>query len=131
MVEVLGYDTAGGVPVSRGRVTCHAFPFVVITSNGERVFPAPFLRRCVRLEIAEPGRQALADIVAAHLGPQAAEQNQAIIERFLERRADGDIATDQLLNAVYFATSGGRAPDQTRAQVAEELMRPLDSPFTG
>ena len=55
MVEVLGYDTAGGVPVSRGRVTCHAFPLVVIASNGERVFPAPFLRRCVRLEIADPG----------------------------------------------------------------------------
>lgn len=130
MVEVLGHDTVGGVPVHQGRVTCQAFPVVVITSNGERVFPAPFLRRCVRLEIGEPGRQALADIVAAHLGTEVAGQSEAIIERFLERRADGDIATDQLLNAVYFATSGGHAPSRTRDQVAHELLRPLDSPFT-
>lgn len=130
MVEVMAHDTVGRVPVWRGKITCHAFPVVVITSNGERLFPAPFLRRCVRLEITEPSQRILADIVAAHLGPEIAERSQTIIERFLERRADGDIATDQLLNAVYFATSGARAPSRTRDQVAEELMRPLDSPLT-
>ena len=129
MVEVMAHDMVGRVPVWRGRVTCHAFPVVVITSNGERVFPAPFLRRCVRLEIPEPSPKALADIVAAHLGPEAAAQSEPVIRRFLERRADGDIATDQLLNAVYFATSGTRAPSQTRDQVADALLRPLDSPL--
>jgi hypothetical protein len=127
VTEVMAEDTLGRVPVHRGRVTCRAFPIVVITSNGERAFPAPFLRRCVRLEIQEPDRQALADIVAAHLGPQAAAQSQPIIQRFLDRRAAGDIATDQLLNAVYFATSGARDPSRARDRVQEELLRPLDS----
>ena len=31
-----------------------AFPLVVLTSNGEREFSAPFLRRCVRLDIQQP-----------------------------------------------------------------------------
>ena len=35
----------------RGRVRCRAFPFVVLTSNGEREFPPAFLRRCVRLKL--------------------------------------------------------------------------------
>jgi MoxR-like ATPase len=128
--DVMTEDTLGRVPVRRGRVTCSAFPIVVITSNGERAFPAPFLRRCVRLEIQEPDRQALAKIVTAHLGPEAATQSQPIIQRFLERRAVGDIATDQLLNAIYFATSGAHHPSRARDRVEEELLRPLDSPLT-
>ena len=129
MTTVMTHDTLGRVPVRRGKVTCNAFPIVVITSNGERTFPAPFLRRCVRLEIQQPGQKALADIVAAHLGPQAVQRSLPIIERFLERRADGDIATDQLLNAVYFATSGTHAPGSARELVEAELLRPLDSPL--
>jgi MoxR-like ATPase len=129
-VEVMVADHARRVPIVRGDITCNAFPIVVITSNGERVFPAPFLRRCVRLKITEPGREALEQIVTAHLGPEAAAQSGAIIERFLYRRADGDIATDQLLNAVYFATSGAYAPGRPPDRVEEELLRPLDSSLT-
>ena len=35
-------------------VECRAFPFVVMTSNSEREFPAPFLRRCIQLEMQRP-----------------------------------------------------------------------------
>ena len=38
----------------RGRVRCRAFPFIVLTSNGEREFPPAFLRRCVRLDLHQP-----------------------------------------------------------------------------
>ena len=51
-VEVLSDDGAR-VTVRDGRVRCHAFPFIVLTSNGERDFPAPLLRRCIHL--AHPG----------------------------------------------------------------------------
>jgi MoxR-like ATPase len=129
-IEVMAEDHARRVPVERGLVTCHAFPVVVITSNGERVFPAPFLRRCIRLEMPRPELDELAQIVNAHLGPEVAEQSSAIIERFLARRADGDIATDQLLNAVYFATSGARSAGAGTDRVEEELLRPLDSAFS-
>ncbi|MBB6419665.1 hypothetical protein HDC93_005275 [Streptomyces sp. AK010] len=48
-----GTDTP--VAVRRGRVRCRAFPFVVLTSNGEREFPPAFLHRCVRLRLRRPG----------------------------------------------------------------------------
>ena len=37
-----------------GYVRCAQFPFVVLTSNGERDFPAAFLRRCIRLRMPPP-----------------------------------------------------------------------------
>lgn len=49
--EVLIDGTDQRVPVERGRVRCRAFPFVVLTSNGEREFPPAFLRRCVSLRL--------------------------------------------------------------------------------
>ena len=50
-----------------GRVGCHAFPIVVITSNGEREFPPAFLRRCLQLHIQEPNIEQVAAMVANHL----------------------------------------------------------------
>ncbi|MFD7965903.1 AAA family ATPase [Streptomyces zaomyceticus] len=38
-------DPDQAVTVTDGRVKCRAFPFIVITSNGERHFPPAFLRR--------------------------------------------------------------------------------------
>ncbi|CAM5236351.1 hypothetical protein SFUMM280S_00023 [Streptomyces fumanus] len=48
--------TADGVKVRvrDGRVRCRAFPFVVLTSNGGRDFPAPLMRRCIHLELGRP-----------------------------------------------------------------------------
>jgi MoxR-like ATPase len=54
--------------IRAGRVRCNAFPFVVLTSNGERELPPAFLRRCLRLDIAVPGVDRLRQIVLAHLG---------------------------------------------------------------
>ena len=53
--------------IEDGRVTCQTFPFIIMTSNGERDFPPPFLRRCLRLDMREPDEQALEAIVTAHL----------------------------------------------------------------
>lgn len=49
--------------VRNGRIECGQFPFVVMTSNGEREFPPPFLRRCIRLMIEPPDKKQLSDIV--------------------------------------------------------------------
>jgi MoxR-like ATPase len=38
------------VTINQGRIHCQSFPFVILTSNGERDFPPPFLRRCLRVE---------------------------------------------------------------------------------
>ena len=115
------------VPIRGGLVCCRAFPFIVITSNGERQFPPAFLRRCVRLDIQPPGRDALVAIVTAHLGPEAAERSAEIIQAFFDRRDGGALATDQLLNAIYLAMSGSRPEGETRERLLGRLLRALDS----
>ncbi|GAA2513487.1 MoxR family ATPase [Streptomyces thermolineatus] len=106
VVEVLTEDPEVRVRVVRGRVRCAEYPIVVITSNGERDFPPAFLRRCVRLNLPEPDEQRLRDIVKAHLGDDALEDADALLQEFMGRRAPGELATDQLLNAVFLRKGG-------------------------
>ncbi|MFD3649518.1 AAA family ATPase [Streptomyces cyaneofuscatus] len=105
-VEVLTADGDGTAMVERGRVHCTEFPVVIITSNGERDFPAAFLRRCVRLDLPVPDEEQLRAIVAAHLGEDALREIDDLLQTFLRRRAPGELATDQLLNAVFLRGSG-------------------------
>ncbi|MEU1281500.1 MoxR family ATPase [Streptomyces sp. NPDC005805] len=106
VVEVLAADGDATVPVARGRVQCTEFPVVVITSNGERDFPPAFLRRCIRLDLPVPDEERLREIVAAHLGEDALGEVDDLLQAFLRRRAPGELATDQLLNAVFLRTGG-------------------------
>ncbi|MFF3253869.1 AAA family ATPase [Actinacidiphila glaucinigra] len=99
-------DADETVPVTRGRIRCSEFPVVIITSNGERDFPPAFLRRCVRLDLPEPDERRLREIVTAHLGPDALNDMEDLLNAFLERRATGELATDQLLNAVFLRKGG-------------------------
>jgi MoxR-like ATPase len=85
-------------------VTCKEFPIVILTSNGEREFPPAFLRRCLRLTLRAPGETELLRIVNAHFRELAADQRSAIgdvVTKFMARRKEGELSTDQLLNAVY------------------------------
>ncbi|MEV5815553.1 AAA family ATPase [Streptomyces mutabilis] len=118
--EVLIDGTDQRVPVERGRVRCNAFPFVVLTSNGEREFPPAFLRRCVSLRLRQPDDDHLAEIVRAHLGEPDGYARQ-LIDRFLSRVGSGDLATDQLLNAIYLARSSGLGTESLD-ELAEQLM---------
>ena len=108
-VDVYPSDGDDQVTISRGRVQCHAFPLVILTSNGERELPPALLRRCLRLEIEEPSPEKLAHIVDAHFGNQeriSQEARKALIQTFVQRRERGDLATDQLLNAIYLTMQG-------------------------
>jgi MoxR-like ATPase len=95
----------GTASIVRGKVECQEFPLVVLTSNGERDFPPAFLRRCLRLELEPPTEEKLGRIVEFHFGKQFVEQAQPLIRDFLQRRTNAELATDQLLNAIYLATS--------------------------
>ncbi|WP_460356039.1 AAA family ATPase [Actinoallomurus acanthiterrae] len=103
-------NTADGdvtAEVERGLVRCRTFPIVIITSNGEREFPPAFLRRCLRLELSAPTEEQLVDMVTAHLAEAEDAQTTELLERFVAlRRSRPEIAADQLLNAVFLATSG-------------------------
>jgi MoxR-like ATPase len=125
-VHVLTADGDRRVPVRRGAVECLAFPFVVLTSNGEREFPPAFLRRCVVVELPQPDERRLVEIVEAHLDGLAAS-GRDLIQRFLARRSEGELATDQLLNAIYLVDRAARAGGVDRAGLAERVMPYLSS----
>lgn len=127
--EVLADGTDTPVTVRRGRVRCRAFPFVVLTSNGEREFPPAFLRRCVRLKLRRPGRDQLTHIVRAHLDTPSGDADR-LITRFLERAAGGELATDQLLNALYLTGVAGLEAESLDA-LAEQLMPYLSATADG
>ncbi|TDB80341.1 MoxR family ATPase [Actinomadura sp. KC216] len=125
--DVMTADGPGSrVTVTAGTVRCHAFPLVVMTSNGEREFPPAFLRRCVTVELRQPSGEAeLAAIVREHLGPLA-DQSDDLVRRFFERSASGTLATDQLLNAVYLCRHAGT---EDRRALADRIMPYLSEPI--
>ncbi|MEV6764577.1 MoxR family ATPase [Streptomyces sp. NPDC051105] len=122
--EVLTADGTK-VRVRDGRVRCRAFPFVVLTSNGERDFPAPLMRRCIHLELDRPDHNRLATFVRAHLGDEAARAGDDLINRFLERSRSELLAADQLLNAIYLTDA---AAPPSRDRLADLLIQRLDRP---
>ena len=130
-VEVSTFDGID-VPVVNGRVRCQQFPLIILTSNGERDFPPAFLRRCLRLQMPyNPDAKALKEIVKAHLGSDALTQDEAKIEdlinKFVELRQNGDIATDQLLNAIYMITREAKPNPQDEENLVKILLKYLSS----
>jgi len=138
----------GKTVIKGGKVVCEEFPLMILTSNGERDFPPPFLRRCVRLTMEEPDENRLGQIVKAHLQQQVEQDTkdsnedskkisvpseadiQKLIGDFIKKRSDrsrGDLATDQLLNAVYLVMSE-RDPDlKSREDLINRLWKHLSS----
>ncbi|PWK68051.1 ATPase family protein associated with various cellular activities (AAA) [Streptomyces sp. CG 926] len=123
-VQVLT-DDGTKVTVRGGRVRCRAFPFIILTSNGERDFPAALLRRCIQLKLGQPGEKRLATMVRAHLGEEAARLGADLIREFLSRSQSELVAADQLLNAVYLTHY---AAPPTREDLADLLIQRLDRP---
>ncbi|MCX4561692.1 MoxR family ATPase [Streptomyces phaeochromogenes] len=127
--EVMTSDLDRIATVPGGLVRCAEFPFVVLTSNAEREFPAAFLRRCVRLDVQAPDEKRLAAMVAAHLGGDDEEESARteLITEFLRRqREDGAaLANDQLLNALLMAGRGMWNRKSGREIIQDVLLRPL------
>ncbi|MDF5734049.1 MAG: MoxR family ATPase [Rhizonema sp. PD38] len=111
-------------PIKDGRVTCTDFPFVILTSNGERDFPAPFLRRCLRLTMKLPNKEELVKIVSAHLGEETAKSKDIdkLIQSFVNKQSTETLATDQLLNAIFMVVNGGLG---TQDVLIERLLQDL------
>lgn len=121
----LATEDGTGAVVRGGMVRCNAFPIIIITSNGERAFPPAFRRRCLHVTISEPGADQLKEIVRTQLGTEAFDRAEGLFHEFLARRDAGEsLPTDQLLNAVFLATSGLTDDGQTRLEVARTVLRP-------
>ncbi|TAD80766.1 MAG: AAA family ATPase [Oscillatoriales cyanobacterium] len=113
--------------ITNGEVSCRQFPLVILTSNNERDFPAPFLRRCLRLKIYEPERKELQGIAIAHLGQEAVTVADELIETFLNKRSREQLATDQLLNAIYLVMKSNPS-GADRDDLIDRLLQPLSGP---
>lgn len=124
-VNIRAHKSDESFPITKGHVQCKEFPFVVLTSNGEREFPPAFLRRCLRFEMPEPNEALLGKIVTAHLGPEAATEADQIIKDFLDRKSAGSLATDQLLNAIFLLLQKRDGMEDSREALANVLLKEL------
>jgi MoxR-like ATPase len=106
--RVYPFDARGSddrVAIPNGRVQALHHPVVVITDNGERVFPDAFRRRCVPLSLKTPDDAVLLAIVGNLLGPKELSLAAAAIERYRGQ------ATDVLLQALFLEQTGLDAND--------------------
>ncbi|MFM9101543.1 MAG: hypothetical protein ACKOPS_09465, partial [Cyanobium sp.] len=137
-------DPGGKALVREGRVICREVPLILLTSNGEREFPAAFNRRCLRLRMPEPSGdvKVLRQIVRNHLCRDAKEDKQqelleaasddlkAFAARFAggDGRQSTDLSVDQLLNLVYVLHSGvGDVDSETAERLRGLLLQALGS----
>jgi MoxR-like ATPase len=130
-VQIREHGSDRKSPIIKGRVCCREFPFVVLTSNGERDFPAAFLRRCIRLRMPDPTPDLLAEIVAAHLGPEVKASCSKLIKDFANRAKNNQgQATDQLMNAVFLISRKFPLEGSERDRVVELLFKQLATDLT-
>jgi MoxR-like ATPase len=116
-------ETDETVEIKQGRVRCQEFPLVIMTSNGEKEFPPAFLRRCLRLEMQLPSKEQLSEIVTAHLKSITKEEIAGLLDEFMQRREEKDLANDQLLNAAYLVLNSIKVLE--REELREALWKSL------
>jgi MoxR-like ATPase len=128
-------DPGYSAQIRRGRVQCHAFPIVVMTSNRERDFPAAFHRRCIRVEMPTPTDPAtLLDVVSSHFKEEWGENTwneEEILKQintFLDDNSQRDRAIDQLLHALHIL--GGPEQGKHDAKQTERLQKILFKPLS-
>lgn len=136
-VSVRTADLGLNTEIKKGKVQCSQFPIVVLTSNGERDFPPAFLRRCIRVRMPDPTNKIfLQQVVEAHFKKDKNQKywqetqntiNQLIDEFVKEQKGKGkEVATDQLLNAIYLF-SRERRPKDDIDSLKKLLLKRLDS----
>jgi MoxR-like ATPase len=130
--RIRAFDSDEAHAITGGRVQCMVFPIIVMTSNGERVFPGPFLRRCVRIDLELPDEDRLIEIVTAHFNHGVAESQRDLIRAFAKRinptsGRQARLAVDQLLNSVFLVTRPNAPTDAERNRLVELVQRELDS----
>lgn len=112
--------------VENGLVECAEFPVIVLTSNGERDFPAPFLRRCVRFDMPALTVSTLTGIVEAHLEKVEEDTTHTLVTAFVDRLNRGEnLAVDQLLSAVHLLRGDRIQDDGQRTRLQELLFQGL------
>ena len=79
-----GYFRIPELRKSKIQIDPNFAPFLILTSNSEKILPAPFLRRCVFFNINFPTPEELREIVAARIETLPAEQDFPLRNDVLE-----------------------------------------------
>lgn len=110
-----------------GMVRLNEFPVMVFTSNRERAFSAPFLRRCVRFDMPRFTEDDLVRIVGKHLGEAAAEEERDAIGEFAHRLQENKpLAVNQILEYVSLVTGSSPPDGDARKDLRKILLRELN-----
>ena len=139
-VDVLPYrrqrdDSADRITINKGFVQCEEFPLVFMTSNEARDFPPAFLRRCLRLPLSQPDDiDGFKKILEQRFNNETLKTldtpAQELINKFLDKvkTKKGNLATDQLLNAVYLLLENKQNLNEERWQ---DLLATIFKPLQG
>ncbi|GIT97913.1 MoxR family ATPase [Sulfurovum sp. TSL1] len=126
-------DTCDGetVEITNGKVSCTHFPIVIMTSNGDRDFSPAFKRRCLHIELHTPQKDELIKIIKSNLDIDI-EDKDPLLELFIDKRtaSDENIATDQLLNAIYLRSKGVVSDADFEALSQNTLLEKIFRPLT-
>lgn len=130
-VSIYPYDSDEKISLNLskqgGHIRCKAFPFIIITSNGERDFPPAFLRRCLRFELKEPNPEKIANIIESHLDRETLIKAQDLVNQFISKRNQPEmlLSTDQLLNAIYLVSRGINLSEPEKKHLLDFLLQNL------
>ncbi len=129
----LEIETCDGetVEIRNGKVSCTHFPIVIMTSNGDRDFSPAFKRRCLHIELHTPQKEELIQIIKSNLDIDIKEDDP-LLNIFVDKRteADDNIATDQLLNAIYLRSRGVLSDADFEALSQNNLLEKIFRPLT-
>jgi MoxR-like ATPase len=116
--------------VRNGKVRCHEFPVIVLTSNEEREFPAAFRRRCLHIKLELPGGEDLIEIAREKLRTEPGQAALELVGEFEDERGDDGrmLATDQLLNALYLRLPEQGLSDEDFRSVRNIVLASLSQP---
>lgn len=125
-------DSVEKITIKKGFVQCEEFPLVFMTSNEAREFPPAFLRRCLRLSLGQPDTvdgfyQILENRFNSENLNELDKLAKDLIKEFLARikNKKGNLATDQLLNAVYLLLQGQDLNQEDRQFLLDTIFKPL------
>ncbi|MFE6283392.1 AAA family ATPase [Streptomyces sp. NPDC057877] len=135
-VTVHTADPGGFARVEEGVVKARAFPVVIMTSNGERAFPEAFMRRCLRLDMADLDAEGLAELLSAHFSDRLGDMQGKLIRAFKSHSEESSgLAADMLLNAAHLVTSGAytysEGDDAEWQAVLSAIWHPLNADGAG
>jgi len=118
------------IKLKDGKLQCKVFPLIFFTSNKEREFPPAFMRRVLSHDLKLPDdekklKEKLFQIVSNHLADYKTKENiksfkeieekvHKIIDTFIHKTKHDDeqLATDQLMNAVFLELQGFKMSDE-------------------